>query len=77
MHRTTINLDEAVYRRVKVLAEKRGKSLARMIEELLRRSLADTKAAPPAALPLHRHNGPRAGVNIADRDHLYDLMEGR
>ena len=36
MHRTTINLDEAIYRRVKELARRKGKSMARTIEDLLR-----------------------------------------
>ena len=76
MHRTTINLDEGVYRRVVRLARSRGKSVARTIEELLRSSL--TKGSRPTVeLPLHRDNGPLPGVEIADRDRLYDLMEGR
>jgi hypothetical protein len=33
-------------------------------------------AAAPPELPLHR-TGPRPGVDVADRDRLYDLMEGR
>lgn len=80
MHRTTINLDEAVYRRVLRLAERRGKSLARTIEDLLRTALGEKTAAqcaPRAPLPLHRANGPRPGVDISDRDRLYDLMDGR
>ena len=76
MHRTTINLDEAVYRRVVRLAERRGKSLARTIEDLLRASFA-TGSPSPAEPPLHAGNGPQPGVDIADRDRLYDLMEGR
>lgn len=75
MHRTTISLDEAVYLRVRRLAERKGKSLARTIEDLLRTALAEGAAAPPE-LPLHR-TGPRPGVDVADRDRLYDLMEGR
>lgn len=77
MHRTTINLDEAVYRRVKRLAEQKGKSLARTIEDLLRAAFDRRTPSRPVKLPLHRKNGPRPGVDIADRDRLYDLMEGR
>jgi hypothetical protein len=76
MHRTTINLDEAVYLRVRELARRKGKSLARTIEDLLRVALASgspTRVAPP----VHRDNGPRTGVDIADRERLYDLMERR
>jgi hypothetical protein len=78
MHRTTIHLDEAIYRRVKELARRKDKSLARTIEELLRAALrTGARAQPPALVPLHRGNGPRPGVDLADRDRLYDLMEGR
>jgi len=77
MHRTTINLDEAVYRRVLRLAERRGKSLARTIEDLLRSALAGGQGSGCVEVPLHRGNGPLPGVDIADRDRLYDLMGGR
>jgi Arc/MetJ family transcription regulator len=76
MHRTTINLDEAVYLRVKRLARRKGKSLARTIEDLLRVALG-SGAASEASPPLHRGNGPQPGVDIADRERLYDLMERR
>jgi hypothetical protein len=74
MHRTTVNLDEGIYRRVRELARRRGQSLARTIEELLRSALS-SGASPSAEPPLHRGNGPRPGVDVADRERLYDLME--
>ncbi len=78
MHRTTIYLDEGVYKRVKELARRKEKSLARTIEDLLRGALRrGARSHPPAPLPLHRGNGPRPGVDIADRERLYDLMEER
>jgi hypothetical protein len=77
MHRTTINLDEAVYRRVKELARRKGQSLARTIEALVRASLEAREPARPSPPPVHRNNGPRPGVDVADRDSLYDLMEDR
>jgi hypothetical protein len=76
MHRTTISLDEGVYRRVMRLAQSRGKSLARTIEDLLRASLTKGPKAV-VELPLHHENGARPAVDITDRDRLYDLMEGR
>jgi hypothetical protein len=77
MHRTTINLDEAIYRKVKRIAREKGQSLARTIQELLRSAMAPKKRTPRQPAPLHRRNGPQAGVDISDRDRLYDLMEGR
>jgi len=79
MHRTTINLDEAVYSRVVSLARSRGKSLARTVEDLLRKALTPVRESERRRRkpPLHRDNGPLPGVDIADRDRLYDLMDGR
>jgi hypothetical protein len=76
MHRTTINLDEGVYRRVKRVAERNGESMARTIESLLKSALYDAPAAK-GRVPLHGGNGPNRGIDIADRDALYELMEGR
>ncbi|MBI4863210.1 MAG: hypothetical protein HY815_23525 [Candidatus Riflebacteria bacterium] len=76
MHRTTINLDEAVFLRVKELARRKGKSLARTIEDLLRLALSPGTHARVCP-PVHRGNGPLPGVDIADRERLYDLMEHR
>ncbi len=77
MQRTSVNLDEAVYRRVKALARERGKSMARVIEELLRRALGDGEQREVSAPPLHQGNGPRLGIDISDRDRLGDVMDGR
>jgi hypothetical protein len=75
MHRTTINLDEAVYLRVQALARRKGKSLARTIEDLLRTALASGTPAQVSP-PVHPGNGPMPGVDIADRERLHDMMEG-
>lgn len=77
MHRTTISLDEAVYQKVKRIAQENGRSLAHTIQELLRSAMAPKKRKPPRSAPLHQNNGPQAGVDISDRDRLYDLMAGR
>ncbi len=79
MHRTTINLDEAVYDSVTRMARSRGRSMARMIEELLRSALGEGRRAGAKRRepPIHRDNGPLPGVDIADRDRLYDIMQGR
>ena len=76
--KTTLNLDDELLRRAKRLAAERGVTLTSIFEEALRR-LVDAKpkaggfrlrwtvvkdAAPPA-------------VDPADRDALYEVMEGR
>ena len=77
MHRTTINLDETIYKRVKIRAKRRGKSMARTIQDILRKELDENpKQHTIPELPLHTHVGVRTNIDIADRDRLYDLMEG-
>jgi hypothetical protein len=50
--------------------------MARTIEELLRTAL-ETDDDRDVSVPLHKANGPLPGVDVSDRDRLYDLMEGR
>ena len=77
MHRTTVNLDEGIYRRVRALAQRKGRSFARTVEDLLRTALGTDAEHRTPELPLHRGIGPRPGVDLSDRDRLYDLMDGR
>ena len=70
-------LDEKILRRLKQQAAKEDRTIADLINELLRASLLARSerrtpfrlALPTWALTL------REGVDIADRDRLWDLME--
>ena len=75
MHRTTLNLDEGLYLRIRKLAEKTGGSITQTVSRLLKQALVDEEGKRSVELPLHCENGPRDGVDISDRDALYDLME--
>ena len=77
--KTTLDLDDAVLRRAKQQAAAAGVSLKAYVEDALRsrmmprpRSAAAFQFRPPlvtgTAPPL---------VDVADRDLLYDVMEGR
>ncbi len=77
--RTTLDLDDYVLREAKRRAAKEGKTLTRLVEEALRQRLA-----PPARgrkrfrLRLLTKKGRLIpGTNLADRDALYERMEGR
>jgi hypothetical protein len=77
--RTTLDLDDAILRAARKRAAERGKTLTAVVEEALAALLA---ARPPAAkrfrLRWKAHKGRLLpGVNVADRDSLYDVMEGR
>jgi hypothetical protein len=74
--KTTIILPDPVAGRLKHEAARRGVTMSVLVEEALRR-LLDQPTAEPAALPdLPRWDG-GLRVDVADRQALYDTMEGR
>lgn len=77
--RTTLDLDEGVLRRAKRRALEEGRTLTALIEEALRRYLspARPKARPFRLRLLTRRGRLVPGVDLADRDSLYERMEGR
>ncbi len=77
--RTTLDIDDHVLRRAKQLAAQEGKTLTRIVEEALRERVGrPRRTEPPFRLRLLTKKGRRIpGVNLADRDALYERMEGR
>jgi hypothetical protein len=74
--KTTLSIDDQVMRRLKREAARQRRTMSELVEVALRRMLD----APPAAraLPeLPRFDGGGARVDVADRDALYQAMEGR
>jgi hypothetical protein len=77
MKRTTLKIDEAVLRQLKQQAAAEGRSLQDLANQLLRRGLA-SPSRQPFVLKLSGWSAePRPGVNLLDRDSLFDLMDGR
>jgi plasmid stability protein len=75
--RTTLNLNDDLYREVKVVAAERGVSATSVIEEALRAALRAGAQTQRPELPVSlRSSGLRPGVDLADRDQLYDLLYG-
>lgn len=75
--KTTLVLDDTLVARLKREAVRQGRSMSEVVEEALRllfRSPRKKKMALPR-LPRFRSGGHL--VDIADRDALYDAMEGR
>ena len=75
--KTTLNLDDELLRRAKRLAAERGVTLTSIFEEALRR-LVDAK--PKAGFRLRWtvvNDAAPPAVDPADRDALYEVMEGR
>jgi len=77
--RTTLDINDAVLRQAKKVAAEEGKSLTRVVEEALRERVAPRKrAAKRFKLRLLTKKGRLIpGTNLADRDALYERMEGR
>ena len=79
MPRTTLNLDEVVLRQIKRRALAEGRAIQDFTNELLKQALARPRAATrPYRLDLRGWNATELpGVDIRDRDTLYEVMGGR
>lgn len=77
--RTTLDLDDALLTKARERAAERGTTLTAIVEEALAAALAP---APPRAkrfrLTWKTHRGRlRGGIDVADRESLFDAMDGR
>jgi hypothetical protein len=74
--KTTLNIDDTVMSRLKQESARQRRTMSELVEAALR-LLFQSKSprAKLAALPRMRGGG--ALVDIADRDSLYQAMEGR
>ena len=77
--RTTLNIDDRLYRAVKQRAALTGLTITQIVEEALRAALrAADEPRPAFKLRWVTVEGRlRPGIDLADRDSLYELMEGR
>jgi len=77
MARTTLTIDDQVLRELKKRASEEGRTLQAVMNDLLRGSLT----ARPSTPYKFRLRGWKAteqpGVDLLDRDTLFDLMDGR
>jgi predicted transcriptional regulator len=77
--RTTLDIDDRLLKQAKKLAAEEGKTLTFIIEEALReRLLPQTRIRKKFKIRLLTKTGRIIpGTNLADRDLLYERMEGR
>jgi Ribbon-helix-helix protein, copG family len=74
--KTTLNIDDTVMAELKREAARQGRTMSEMVETALRLLLrARRKQGVPSPLPSFHSGGTL--VDIADRDALYQAMEGR
>lgn len=77
--RTTLDIDDDLLRAARRRAAERGTTLTGVIEEALAAALATKPAREkPFRLRWKPHRGRlRPGVDLADRDALFEAMDGR
>lgn len=76
--RTTLTIDDEVYRLIKQRAAQTGRTVGTVVEEALRAALLASPTVPtsPVELPVDE-GGPLPGVDLDDSSALYDLTEQR
>ena len=77
--RTTVRLDDGLFREAKKAAAEAGESLTRLIESALREKLARHRSGGRrrrVRLPTFRGNGVCPGVDLDNSAALLDRMEG-
>jgi plasmid stability protein len=77
--RTTLNLDDDIMRALKRRAAETGQTMTSLVEEALRELLRRSpREARPFRLKFVTVRGPALpGVDVTNRDSLYERMEGR
>jgi len=74
--KTTLNIDDTVMAQLKREAARQGRTMSELVETALRRLFQTRKSRGELpALPTFDSGG--ALVDVADRDALYQAMEGR
>jgi len=74
--RTTIDIDDPILKEVKKLQKTEGKSLGRLVSDLLARALRERKPARQKPTPsrwISKSMGAR--IDLSDKEALYSAME--
>jgi hypothetical protein len=74
--RTTVDIDDPVLKDLKKLQQKEGKSLGRLMSDLLAQAIGERKSAKTPSRPIRwisKDMGAR--VDVADAEAVYAVME--
>lgn len=78
MPRTTLAIDDEVLKRIKEKAAREGRTLQETANDLLKLALTPQRSGKKVKLALRGWKAvPQAGVDLLDRDKLFDLLDGR
>ncbi len=76
--RTTLAIDDDLLKGIKEKAAREGRTLQEVANELLRQALVQQKPRRKVKLALRGWKAAlQPGVDLLDRDKLFDLMDGR
>jgi hypothetical protein len=75
--KTTLNVDDTVMAQLKREAARQGRTMSELVETALRNLFRAQKKKNADLLPLPVLHSGGALVDIADRDALYQAMEGQ
>ena len=74
--RTTVTINDDLLATAKSVARRRGYSLGRLVEDALRREVAQQSDPPPPEVPTFRGGtGPQPGVNLRSNRALAELLD--
>ena len=74
--RTTLNIDDTVMKELRREALRQGRTMSELVETALRLLLRSPRRREPLP-PLPSYHSGGALVDVADREALYQAMEGR
>ena len=72
--KTTLNIADAVFKRLKRESVRQGRTMSELVESALRQYFEGQSEATELP-PLPTFHGGAERIDVADRDALYDLME--
>ncbi len=77
--RTTLDIDDPILKEVKRLQKREGKSMGRLVSDLLAQSLALSRSANRADAPVFRWLAQPMGakIDLTDTDAMLDAMDDR
>jgi ribbon-helix-helix CopG family protein len=75
--KTTLNIDDKVMAELRREAARQGRTMSELVESALRLLLLRSQRKQQKIVPLPTFHSGGAFVDIADRDALYQAMEGR
>jgi hypothetical protein len=77
--RTTLDLETSLLREAKARAAEAGESLTKLLERALRSYLSPLRNSSPGYRfkPILKSGSTLPGVDLDDRDALYERMDGR